>query len=95
MATIYMMIGCLRSDGGPARNLIWRGTRQNCSPAVGVLNEWYAERLPLAARGRDPLLNVISEGGPFQVRGQLTDYLKRLRATGRGPTDALEPNSQS
>jgi arylsulfatase A-like enzyme len=57
----------------------------------GVLNEWYSERLPLAARGRDPLLNVISEGGPFHVRGQLTDYLKRLRATGRGPfADALE-----
>ena len=37
-----------------------------------------------AARGRDPLLNVIEEGGPYHVRhGQLDDYLVRLRETGR------------
>ena len=56
-----------------------------------LLNEWYADVVPHAARGRDPLLNVIEEGGPFHVRGQLTDYLQRLRKTGRDSfADALE-----
>jgi hypothetical protein len=39
--------------------------------------------LPHAARGRDPLENVIREGGPFHVRGELPEYLARLRETGR------------
>ena len=37
-----------------------------------------------AARGRDPLENVVQEGGPFHVRGELPAYLERLLATGRG-----------
>ena len=50
-----------------------------------------SEMLPGAARGRDPLENVIAEGGPFHIRGQLAGYLKRLRATGRaGHADRLE-----
>jgi hypothetical protein len=28
-------------------------------------------------------MNVINEGGPFHVRGQLQSYLARLRATDR------------
>lgn len=47
------------------------------------LDSWQAEMMPSAARGRDPLENVIKEGGPYHVRGQLPDYLKRLKATGR------------
>jgi choline-sulfatase len=39
--------------------------------------------IPNAARGRDPLENVMLEGGPFHVRGELPAYLERLRATGR------------
>lgn len=49
-----------------------------------ILAAWYAEMLPNAARGRDPLQNTLREGGPFHVRGQLPLYLERLRATGRG-----------
>lgn len=57
----------------------------------GILADWYAEMMLVAARGRDPLLNVIAEGGPFHVRGELGDYLKRLRGTGRQIfADALE-----
>ena len=44
---------------------------------------------PTAARGRDPLVNVIAEGGPYHVRGQLPAYLERLRATGRADKAAL------
>ena len=48
------------------------------------LEAWHAEMMVDAARGRDPLRNVIDEGGPYHVRGQLPSYLERLRATGRG-----------
>jgi arylsulfatase A-like enzyme len=49
-----------------------------------LLSQWHAAMLRGAARGRDPLENVVLEGGPFHVRGELPRYLERLRATGRG-----------
>jgi choline-sulfatase len=51
--------------------------------AANMLREWREALLPGAARGRDPHENVMAEGGPFHVRGQLPDYVKRLRDTGR------------
>ncbi|SRR5579875_430920 len=48
-----------------------------------LLAEWYSRAIPTAARGRDPLVNVIREGGPFHARGNLPAYLERLRTTGR------------
>ncbi len=58
---------------------------------LALLDAWHAEMLPDAARGRDPLQNVLAEGGPFHIRGQLPNYLTRLRATGRGAhADRLE-----
>lgn len=57
---------------------------------MALLEDWLAEMEPGAARGRDPLANVVAEGGPFHVRGELPAYLERLRATGRGDkADAL------
>jgi len=59
--------------------------------ARGLLATWHEAMLPGAARGRDPLQNVIAEGGPFHVRGALPAYLKRLRETGRTQwADVLE-----
>lgn len=49
-----------------------------------LLSQWHARMVRHAARGRDPLENVVQEGGPFHVRGELPAYLERLRATGRG-----------
>lgn len=49
-----------------------------------LLSQWHAAMIRNAARGRDPLENVLLEGGPFHVRGELPAYLERLRATGRG-----------
>lgn len=44
----------------------------------------------LAENGRDPHDNVMREGGPFHVRGQLPGYAARLRETGRSAlADAL------
>jgi len=54
-----------------------------------LLSHWHAQMLPHAARGRDPLENVVREGGPFHVRGELPAYLLRLRATGRADQAAL------
>ncbi len=57
---------------------------------IGLLDAWEADMLPSAARGRDPLVNVVKEGGPYHVRGKLHAYLERLRATGRAElADAL------
>ncbi|NKB98709.1 MAG: sulfatase-like hydrolase/transferase [Pseudomonadales bacterium] len=47
-----------------------------------LLATWLSDNAPYA-RGRDPHDNVMAEGGPFHVRGQLEDYLTRLRATDR------------
>jgi choline-sulfatase len=37
----------------------------------------------LSPSDADPLMSVLREGGPHQVRGRLPGYLERLRATGR------------
>ena len=52
--------------------------------ALTLLSHWHSVMIRDAARGRDPLENVVREGGPFHVRGELPAYLERLRATGRG-----------
>jgi choline-sulfatase len=54
-----------------------------------LLTHWYGEMAPHAARGRDPLANVVAEGGPYHVRGELPAYLERLKATGRADKAAL------
>ncbi len=54
-----------------------------------LLSQWQSAMLPGVARGRDPLANVVLEGGPYHVRGQLPAYLERLRATGRADQAAL------
>jgi arylsulfatase A-like enzyme len=56
-----------------------------------LLAGWEAAMRPDAARGRDPHDNVMAEGGPYHVRGQLPAYLTRLRDTGRATlADRLE-----
>ena len=54
-----------------------------------LLSQWYAAALPTAARGRDPLANVLKEGGPYHAKGHLPAYLERLRATGRAAQAAM------
>jgi hypothetical protein len=49
-----------------------------------LLDEWHAEQIPRAPDLVDPMTIVLSEGGPYHVRGRLHGYLERLRATGRG-----------
>ena len=44
---------------------------------------WRDSMLEAHPTGTDPLMTVLSEGGPAHCRGQLPAYLKRLRSTGR------------
>jgi len=85
-----VMLFDVRNDPHETRNLL-TARPEVVARGEQLLNSWYAEMMVHAARGRDPLLNVIAEGGPYHVRGQLKDYLLRLRGTGRqGFADALE-----
>lgn len=53
--------------------------------------QWRESMLETSIAGVDPLDTVVDEGGPFHVWGELPDYVKRLRATGRAPlADQLE-----
>jgi choline-sulfatase len=31
----------------------------------------------------DPMMTVLREGGPFHTRGELPEYIQRLKETGR------------
>ena len=50
---------------------------------AALLRETQA-RLRDTGVGIDPLDVVLTEGGPWHVRGRLLEYAERLRATGRG-----------
>ena len=49
--------------------------------ARGKLAEW--QSAVGSEGGSDPLTTVMREGGPFHSRGELAEYLGRLRETGR------------
>ena len=53
--------------------------------ALGLryLVTWLDEITGGAEGQADPMWSVLSEGGPFPVRGELPAYLERLRNTGR------------
>jgi hypothetical protein len=50
---------------------------------MSLLTDWQETMMLTADRDVDPMMTVLREGGPWQVRGQLPHYLARLRATGR------------
>lgn len=51
--------------------------------AMRLLDEWHGQMMQTASHPQDPMWTVINEGGPLHTRGQLPDYLRRLRATNR------------
>ena len=51
--------------------------------AMGMLEDWYGQMMRTASHAQDPMWTVLREGGPLHTRGQLPQYLTRLRATGR------------
>ena len=77
-----LMLFDLVNDPHETDNLV--AQRENVvKEGLSKLNDWYQQMMVDPARGKDPLLNVIEEGGPYHVRGQLKEYLSRLRETGR------------
>jgi len=48
------------------------------------LAQWHQRMMPYNEDGVDPLQVVLNEGGPFHSKGFVTEYAKRLEATGRG-----------
>lgn len=77
-----LMLFDLKSDPFEQHNLA-AARPDVVAQGSGLLAHWHAAMMSDAARGRDPLLNVVQEGGPFHVRGELPAYLERLRQTGR------------
>lgn len=83
-----VMLFDLKSDPFEQRNVA--GARMEITGrGLMLLAQWQSSMIPHAARGRDPLANVVLEGGPYHVRGQLPAYLERLRGTGRADQAAL------
>jgi choline-sulfatase len=78
-----VMLFDLKSDPFEQRDLA-RERPDVVGRGATLLSHWHSVMIRDAARGRDPLENVVREGGPFHVRGELPAYLERLRATGRG-----------
>ncbi len=58
-----------------------RENKAICEKAKHLLDDWLAKNL--GGPQKDPLDEVLREGGPFHVRGKLGTYLTRLRETGR------------
>jgi arylsulfatase A-like enzyme len=56
---------------------------ERAAEALARLDSWHAEMMRTATHAVDPMWTVLREGGPFHVRGRLSDYLERLRRTGR------------
>ncbi len=51
--------------------------------AMRLLDNWHGEMMSTSATGIDPMWTVLREGGAFHTRGELPNYLRRLRETGR------------
>lgn len=52
--------------------------------AMTYIDAWLGDMMQTATTPRDPMWTVLHEGGPLHTRGQLPDYLTRLRNTDRG-----------
>jgi len=50
---------------------------------LGLLELWHGKTMEESRYPTDPMWQVMKEGGPFHVRGNLKSYCERLRETGR------------
>jgi len=51
--------------------------------AMSKFGTWHDQMMRTSTSGVDPMETVLEEGGPYHARGQLQNYLARLRATER------------
>lgn len=77
-----VMLFDLRADPHEQQNLAAEQP-ETVGRAMAVLTEWQQEQMLGSQYNVDPMMTVLREGGPWQVRGWLPGYLERLRATGR------------
>ncbi len=57
--------------------------RQLVGHAMTLYEDWYLEMMRTATHACDNMWVSLQEGGPQDTRGQLRDYMRRLRETGR------------
>jgi hypothetical protein len=76
------MLFDLAADPHELRNLAGEQA-QTVDRAMAMLSEWHSRQMLTSDYNVDPLMTVLREGGPWQVRGELPRYAERLRATGR------------
>lgn len=62
-----------------------------CAKAAKYILDWQDEMMACSDSIIDPIWHVMSEGGPEHARGYLTEYVERLKKTGREePAKQLE-----
>ena len=49
-----------------------------------LLNSWHKKMMDKSTSTIDPMETVLREGGPYHTRGQVENYLKRLKKSDRG-----------
>ncbi len=54
-----------------------------CARGAKIILDWTEDAMLKGPQTIDPMWTVMSEGGPYHTRGALSNYLKRLEATGR------------
>jgi hypothetical protein len=55
-----------------------------CGQGAELLLGWHDTQMGKSGNLVDPLLTVLSEGGPFHTKNQLEVFCKRLEESGRG-----------
>ena len=57
-----------------------------CREGAWRLMRWHDDMMATQPYGytEDPMRTIIAEGGPYHAKGRLSQYCKRLEATGRG-----------
>jgi choline-sulfatase len=54
-----------------------------CHECAALLLDWHDEMMATQPDDRDPLWTTIREGGPLHAKGNLPDYIERLKKTDR------------
>lgn len=76
------MLFNLKEDFYEQHNLA-QARQDVCAKACHLLTEWLHAQMLRSTVPVDPLWQVLTDGGPYHAKGHLSEYIKRLEATGR------------